>query len=301
MPFDQLPRVFNPADGLVITANQNPFPEDFPHQVDGEFDPGFRARQIKAMLQSRQGWKADDMNMIQRDVYSEFMHYLAKAVVSACDAKKCTGENQADAVAQLRSWNGQMEKGFAAPMIATLVYQQLRLALVHRVGTPNVRYEDAIAYAVIWRLLHERPKEWFPDWDAELVKTLGPALEEGRRLQGRNVNKWDHGVFLALELKHPVVSRVPWVGSWFNVGPEYMSGSSTTVKQTSRRLGPSMRFVADTNNWGNSMGNLTLGESGHVLSPHFKDQWKAYWAGRSLPMSWGDPAKGDALKVLPDK
>jgi len=301
IPFDDLPRAFNPAGGLIVTANQNPFAEDFPHTVDGEFDPGFRSRQIKAMLSSKGGWKAEDMNMVQRDVYSEFMHFLAQAVVAACDAKKCTGENQSDAVAQLRGWNGQMEKGLAAPMIATLVYQQMRLALVNRVGTANVKYEDAIAYAVIWRLLHERPKEWFADWDAEIAKTLVPALEEGRRLQGRNVNKWDHGVFMALELKHPILSRVPWVGGWFNIGPEYMSGSGTTVKQTGRRIGPSMRFVGDTNDWTRSLANVTVGESGHVLSPHYKDQWQSYWAGRSLPMLWGDQVKGDVLRVTPER
>jgi penicillin amidase len=301
IPFDQLPRAFNPADGMIVTANQNPFPEDYPQTVNGQFDPGFRARQIKAMLSARQGWKAEDMLTVQKDVYSEFMQYLARSVVTACEAKKCTAENQHDAVEQLRAWNGQMEKGIAAPMIARLVYDQLRLALVKRVGTPQVAYEPVIAHAVIWKLLHERSKEWFSDWDAELVNALGPALEEGRRLQGRNVAKWDYGAFMAIELKHPVVSRVPWIGGWFNVGPEYMSGASTTVKQVSRRLGPSMRFIADSGDWTRSLANITLGESGHVLSRHFKDQWKSYWVGKSYPMLWGPTVKGDVLRITPER
>ncbi len=301
IPFDSLPSAFNPADGLIVTANQNPFPEEYPHEVNGEFDPGFRARQIKALLGARRGWKAEDMLAVQKDVYSEFMHYLAQAIVKACEAKGCNGENQQDAVAQLRGWNGQMEKGLAAPMIATLVFQQLRVALVNRVGAASVKYEDSIAHAVVWRLLHERPKEWFPDWDAEIVKTLAPALEEGRRLQGRNVNKWDHGAFLSLELRHPLLSRVPWVGGWFNIGPEYMSGGSTTVKQTGRRLGPSMRFVGDTGDWTRSLANITVGESGHILSSHHKDQWKAYWAGTSFPMLWGSKVGGSVLRVTPDR
>jgi penicillin amidase len=301
MPFDDLPRAFNPEDGIIVTSNQNPFPKEFPYQVDGNFDPGFRAIQIQNLLNAKQGWKAADMNAIQKDVYSEFMQYLGKAVLDACTAKKCSGENVSDAMAQLSGWNGQMEKGLSAPMITTLIYQQLRSALATRVGPANVTYEPPIAYAVVWRLLHERPKEWFPDWDQVIVDSIRPALEEGRRLQGRNVAKWDYGAFLALELKHPVLSRIPWVGGWTSVGPEYMSGSSTSVKQVTRRLGPSMRFVGDTGDWTRSLANVTLGESGHVLSRHFKDQWKSYWAGTSLPMLWGSQVRGDVLRVSPDK
>ena len=44
-----------------------------------------------------------------------------------------------------------------------------------------------------------------------------------------------------------------------------MSGSPTTVKQTTKRLGPSMRFVADLSELGHSLMNLTLGQSGQVV------------------------------------
>jgi penicillin G amidase len=64
-----------------------------------------------------------------------------------------------------------------------------------------------------------------------------------------------------------------------------------------------MRFVADTGDWTRSLANITLGESGHVLSRHYKDQWRAYWAGTSFPMLWGQQASsgGDVLRVSPDR
>ena len=57
-----------------------------------------------------------------------------------------------------------------------------------------------------------------------------------------------------------------------------MSGSSTTVKQTTRALGPAMRMVVDLGNFGASVQNIAAGESGHVASSHYKDQWNAYYA-----------------------
>jgi hypothetical protein len=43
---------------------------------------------------------------------------------------------------------------------------------------------------------------------------------------------------------------------------------------------------------------VTLGQSGHILSSHFKDQWDAYYYGRSFPMPWRD-VKGSVLRVEP--
>ena len=301
VPFEDLPTAFNPPSGRIVTANQNPFPENWKYDVSGDFDPGYRSRQIDALLGARaSGWKPEDMVVVQKDVYSEFLLRVAKAVVQAADRKKPRDEMARDAVEQLRGWNGQAEKGLAAPMIATLVYQQIRTDLAARAGAKDVEYAYSTAASVVDRLLRERPKIWFPDWDAELMSALGKSIEEGRRQQGRNVSKWDQGLYLALELKHPVISKVPWIGSWFNIGPELMSGAGTTVKQTSRRLGPSMRMVADAGNWNSSLASITIGESGQILSKHFKDQWSTYWAGRAFPMPFGAEAKGDILRVVPE-
>jgi hypothetical protein len=65
-----------------------------------------------------------------------------------------------------------------------------------------------------------------------------------------------------------------------------MSGSSTSVKQTTRFLGPSMRFVADVSDWEQSLNNITIGESGHRLSGHYKDQWDPYYYARGIPMQY---------------
>jgi penicillin G amidase len=78
-----------------------------------------------------------------------------------------------------------------------------------------------------------------------------------------------------------------------------MSGSSTTIKQTSTALGPSMRFVADLGNWDGSLNNIDIGQSGQILSRHYKDQWDAYYVGRSFPMQFDKVDAQDTLTVVP--
>jgi len=111
------------------------------------------------------------------------------------------------------------------------------------------------------------------------------------------VNRWDYGKYNELTIKHPVGDKLPLLGAYFNLGPAEMSGSSTSIKQTTQRLGPSMRFVADLADWDHSLNNIISGESGQILSRHYKDQWDAYYSGRSFPMQFGKVEVKDTLVV----
>ena len=193
-----------------------------------------------------------------------------------------------------------MEKGTAAPMIATLLYQQVRgkLAEVASPGKGKL-YDFQMAPSVVQLVLESGGRGWFKDEDEMLVGALSDTFEEGRKLQGGNVKRWDYGKYNELTINQPVDSQIPLLGSYFNIGPVAMSGSSTTVKQTTRRLGPSMRFVADLSDWERSLNNITAGESGQILSGHYKDQWKAYYAGQSFPMQFGTVDAKATLVVRP--
>jgi acyl-homoserine lactone acylase PvdQ len=59
-----------------------------------------------------------------------------------------------------------------------------------------------------------------------------------------------------------------------------------------------MRFVADTANWDNSLMNITLGQSGHLFSSHYSDQWEAYYNGWSYPRPFSK-AEGRTLTFTP--
>ena len=116
---------------------------------------------------------------------------------------------------------------------------------------------------------------------------------------GSNVAEWDYGQWISLRLVHPVAGELPVIGRYFNIGPVPMSGSSTSIKQTVQRLGPSLRMVIDLSNLDQSQANIVTGESGHVLSRHYKDQWGAYYGGTSLPMQFDKIEAKDTLVVNP--
>jgi penicillin amidase len=200
----------------------------------------------------------------------------------------------------LRNWNGQMEKKSAAPLLAALLDTELRQAAA-KAAAPGVESEYAarLAPVVIERLLRERPSGWFKDYDDLLVNSLAAAVSAGEKMQGSNVAAWDYGQWIELRLVHPVGGQLPVIGRYFNIGPVPMSGSSSSIKQTTQRLGPSLRMVMDLANLDQSQANLVTGESGHMLSRHYKDQWGAYYGGTSFPMQFDKVDAKDTLVVHP--
>ena len=306
IPFEDLPQAFNPESGMIVSSNQNPFPDDTPYHVNGNFAPYYRSHQIEMRLGSKKGWKPEEMLGIQTDVYSSFSHFLGQQAVAAVEKRQATNPALQDAVRLLKEWDGQMMEGKPAPLIVTFLFQHLRKAVAERASPgKGTGYEFQIAPAVMEHLLRERPSEWFPDWDQLLIRVFVDAIEEGQRIQGPNVNKWDYGRYTEMAIVHPVLSRIPmlnrlgFVNDFINTSTTPMRGSSTTVKQTSRRLGPSMRFVADLSEWDNSLENITIGQSGQLLSPHYKDQWESYLAGRSFLLPFQNLKGGDILVLSP--
>lgn len=300
IPFEQLPASFNPPAGVVISANQNPFPANYPYTVNGNFAPACREEQIAALLGARGGWRAADMPVVQKDVYSSFSRFLARQLVAAWDRRKASDPELRDAIGLLRGWNGQMDKDLAAPLIVTLAYQYFRKAVAESAAPgKGPVYDGNMALEPLEQLLRRRPAGWFEDYDRTLLRCLQQAVEEGRRGQGGNVRQWKYGRYLTLLIAHPVLHRVPWVGNYFDIGPAPMSGSVTTVKQTSARMGPSMRMSADLANWDRSLMNITAGQSGHPLSSHYKDQWPRYYIGESYPMQFERVQARSVLRLRP--
>jgi penicillin amidase len=200
----------------------------------------------------------------------------------------------------LERWDGQMEIRRPEPLVTSLAFQHLRKAVADRASPEKAAsYDEGIAYDVIETLLRARSKDWFPDWELLLRRVLLDAAEEAARMQGRNPDNWDYGRYNELLIKNPVLSEISLIGKYFQIGPVPISGAPVTVKQTTRRLGPSMRFIADLGAWDNSMMNVTTGQSAQALSGHYTDQWSRYYQGLSYPMQFNKVDADDTLEMVP--
>ncbi len=210
IPFDQLPQSYNPKGGVLVTANQNPFPAGFPYQVNGTFGSDDRARQIRNMLAAAGNKLTPRDNLrIEKDVYSGFHRFIARQLAGAYSSHGASDPHFNGTIAMLRAWDGQMDKERPEPLIATLAFQYLRKEIAERASPGNgALYELQISAAVTEKLLKQRPADWFGDYNQLLLQCFADAMEEGQRLQGADPTRWKWGKYMYVDLVNPVASRI---------------------------------------------------------------------------------------------
>ena len=73
-----------------------------------------------------------------------------------------------------------------------------------------------------------------------------------------------------------------------NVGPYPRGGDSYTVSATggadNQTSGGSLKIIADTENWDNSLGLNNPGQSGDPASPHYRDLFEIWSRGKYFPI-----------------
>lgn len=298
IPFGQMPNTYNPPSGIIATANQKSFPDDYPFHITGNFADKYRVAQIRALLTAKPKLNVEDMLAIQKDVYSAYDHFLAKQIVAANEKIGCKNQLACDAIDILGKWNGQMEKDAAAPVVTEFTSNLMGAKLTAAVSST---YPSKPRPQVIEKMLRTRPAGWIPqdNWDKWISDCFEKALETARGRLGSPVSKWRWGQVLTWKFGHPIGKELPLVDSLFDIGPVEMSGSGTTIKQTTSTLGPSERLVVDFGNLDKSVLNLVVGESGFVASGHYKDQWPAYYSGTSFPMQFEHVDARETLRIKP--
>lgn len=303
IPFEDLPHAFNPKDGFVVTANQNPFPADYPYHVTGNFASPYRSRQIFAMLaKAANKLRPEDSLRVEKDVYSGYNQFLAKRIVKAYASRYGVNKAMSDAVDLLKTWDGQMDRDRPEPLITELTSNYIKKAAAERAspGSAGI-YRYQLSSAIVQRMLTEQPRDWFPDYDQMLLQAFADAMEEGARMQGADPKRWKWGRYSYLTVRSPVGSHVPVIGKYFDLGPVAMSGGPVTVKQTNGAVGPSERMNTAAGDWDSSLWELPIGQSGHLASSHYKDQFDSYYNGRAFPMQFGKVEAKSTVRFVPEK
>ncbi|MBZ5564629.1 MAG: penicillin acylase family protein [Acidobacteriia bacterium] len=296
IPFEDLPHAYNPASGIVATANGRVVPDAYPYLITRRWEAPYRTARIFQLLESGSRFTVADMLRVQMDIYAMEDVWLAKRLVGAGANHPASTPDAQYALNVLKSWDGEAH----ADSAATLVCEVTRPALLARLLRPKLAedlsgYHWAMSSIFLEKVFDNSLTRWLPPGDADFDATLIKSLEDGvARIPGlvhsRSHEAWKWGDTIPLTFHHPLSGGIPIFGRYLNVGPFPQRGMLTTVKATTPAAGPSMRMIVDFSNLENSVQNLTLGESGQILSAYYKDQFEAWYNGQSFPMLFGDAA-----------
>lgn len=295
IPFDELPRVLNPAEGVIATANAKVAGPGYKHFLTDRWVAPYRTHRIYQRLGMLGAAKPEDFAAIQVDILSMPHATLARHLLRAAAVSKPKDVRASALLERLTGWDGQAK----ADSPATSFVEFARRALMRKLLEPVLGGELQLyswyrSNIFLENVLERRPAEWLPkgfaNYDELLMACADEAVRQMAEQSGEDkAEEWVWGRFMTLEMLHPfgrsgILKRV------FSIGPVAQNGAGNTVKQTGRSFGAPMRFVADLSDPDKSLMTIAAGESGQILSGHYKDQFGAWYEGRGLASAFTDGA-----------
>ncbi len=300
IPFDEMPRSFDPPSGILATANGRITPDGYPYPISFEWDSPYRTERIYKLLSKPKKYTAADMLDIEMDTVSELDRFCAERFVYAIDHTPKASERAKAAAELMRGWDGNMAVDSVAPSIAFYARGKLdELLLRPKFGDQWKEYTRWFM-APVWlenTVSHQSP-EWLPagyaNYDELLTAAVEAAVTDSKT--PRTLSMWTWGRVHQIDLKHPFWSNFPVLKRGAGTGPHPLSGDSLTIKAAGQRFGPSERYTADLANLDNSTLNIVNGESGNLFDEHYNDQWDAYYHGRTFPLPFSREAVEQATQ-----
>jgi len=307
IPFEALPQALNPADGIIATANARVVGPGYkPYLTDRWYSP-YRTEQIYRMLGTRSGLRPRDCIDVQADTHSIPHLALARQLHTAMAKYPPKDPRVKMLLDFVPQWEGATES--ASRLVGLIEYtrRQLRQMILQPVLGEDERYYDWSRSQVFFdNVLRDRPPHWLPpefaDYDALLMAAAERAaerLERDARTAGianpERPEQWRWGNYIKLRILHPL-AQSGFLSRHLSVTNVDQGGTAYSIKQTGRSIGPAMRFVADLDDWDNSLMNLTMGQSGHYLSPNYRDQFEAWYWGRGVPSAFSEAAVQGTVK-----
>jgi len=302
VPFDELPHTYDPPEHFVVSANEKVTPGSYGNRISGEWSEPYRAQRIVDRLQQKPKLTVGDFASIQEDTFSLHAKALLPILFERVHPIDAADER---AVSILRQWNLDARGDQPAPAIFQAWYYELLPAValdeLGPVLTPDYQSLDRSSYRsrFLLRTLAARDNVWCDDVRTPTKETCDDAASAALHAGIARLTKqlgsdmatwrWDgvhKGVFAHSALDTvPLLGRflrrtVPHGGDWstVNVGPVY------APKPFEQHSLPGYRQIVDLSPANDSRFLDAVGQSGHVLSPHYDDALPLWAAGKHRRM-----------------
>jgi penicillin amidase len=290
VPFDELPRVYNPPSGIIVNANARVVPDDYRHFITRDWGEPYRQLRANQLLREVERHPVYGMIVMQADNLTgdaaDMLPILLKGAPRNARAAR---------VHELMSrWNRFMLANRAEPLIYTAwIWQLQRGLLADELGEDLYQTMVMPDVPLMMRIIRDKPG-WCDDGGTRPTETcedqialaLDRALDWIARRQGPDIDKWQWGREHFAAHRHPLFDSVPLLRDLASVRFPSDGGAQTLNRaHPSYRgdrpfdavLGPAYRGVYDFSDLDNSRFAMPLGQSGNMLSPwarNFVDRWQ---------------------------
>ncbi len=326
IPFDEMPRLFNPDAGYIVTANNAIVDETFPFFLSHNWASGDRAQRIEDMLRA----VIDSGGKISAETYAT-MHndsydLLFDSYLPLFSGLRSDDADVQAAIERVRGWDGQLVTDSVPASIFEVFLWKLHTAIltddlgaaaddIIGNGSSTRQFLHAIADRPSDSLWDDKTTQPIETQNDQILSAMHAAVEWLQEEHGNDSSGWTWGDVHQVTFSSDPLgqSGIAPVEMLVNRGPYPVSGGSNIVNANSFswgenfgqvRANPSMRLIIDLADYDASLAIHPTGQSGHPYHAHYSDMIQLWLDGDYHPFVYSDTAVDastvDTLILAPD-
>lgn len=298
VPYNQMPKLFNPSKNYIASAN-NKTVSEFKYHISNIWEPSSRIFRITEILEMKDKLSVSDFKSIQMDFQSHYAVTIVKRLLEAFKNTTVNEKNLKTALQLMNEWDFVMNKYSQAPSIYLVYVQNLLKNIFMDEMGENLFKEYVFIANVPYRMIEEicngKYVTWIDNINTEKKESFNEiirqsfidALIELEDRFGNDMADWQWRNIHTVTFNHLFSGQSDIIDNIVNIGPYPISGDGTTVFNTEYsftdpykvKLGPSMRYIYNFANNDYLYYILPTGQSGHIMSDHYSDMTKAWING----------------------
>lgn len=307
---DAIPFLLNPKNNYIASANNKTL-DNFKYYISNLWEPSSRIDRINELLNSKEKHSTEDYKNYQMDFISPYAKEITGHLLSAFNNINVVDENLKKSLELLKLWDYKFDRFSQTPLIYADFFKFL-LKNIYKDEMGEELFNDFVfvanvPYRSVQQLLNQNSNTWFDDIntpetetkDIILRKSLSDAMDELEKTLGKNMAYWQWGDLHTVTFKHMFSGNLKMIDNLVNIGPFKIGGDGTTIFNTEypfaksidkyprfrheefeNNLGPAMRFIFDFSSPDEFLMVLTTGQSGQILSDHYKDMTQLWLNGK---------------------
>jgi penicillin G amidase len=303
VPFDELPKSYNPPSGFIVTANNAIADDSYPYLITKDWTYGYRARRIVDLVTSNFGIPLEDQEAIQFDGYDLNAEFLVPYVIASLETP--LEPLPSKALSALSSWDHQNLADRQGAAVWNATWRHILSRTFHDELREDFWPEGGSRWFEVVRGLVQTPDDpWWDDVTTTQIETRDDilrgaffdAVEELTDAMGDSVEDWAWGRVHTAVFRNQSLgeSGIGLIEARFNRGPYEASGATSVPNAVGWNAPdgyavdwlPSMRMLVDLGDLRHSYAVHTTGQSGHTDHPHYDDMIPIWLVGDNLPFLW---------------
>src|SRR5690606_8159155 len=226
IPFEELPRAFNPASERIVTANEKIVGSDYPHYLGSDWALPYRAQRIHQLLDGTAQHSVKSFAAMQADHQS----LAARELLPLLRVTRPASARAEQALALLARWDGSMDADAIEPLIYNSWVREIsRMMFEDELGEELMRdyWELRNVYQPMLNALKDvnGQSRWCSRQVAgtgdecaqSLAESLETALDDLERRYGADRTKWKWGNAHAARSEHRPLGRQVLLSRFFDI------------------------------------------------------------------------------------